>query len=81
MGARDTGAVPVSVFEQAGPVFDSHDDVTRVDEVEVVWGVQPGTFDVINEKSNIGRHPLRLNRGEVHPEDAGFGMLVAHCAC
>ena len=39
--ARDGVGAPVRVFEQARPVFNSHDNVPRVDEVEVVRRVHP----------------------------------------
>ena len=79
MRARDSGGAPVRVFEQARPVFDSHNDMPRVDEVEVVWRVHPRAFDVVDHELHVRWYPLRLDRGEVNPKDASFGMLVAHC--
>ena len=79
-GARDSRSAPVRVFEQAGPVFNSHDNVPRVDEVEVIRGVDPWALDVVDHKPHVWWYPFRLDRGEVHPEDTGSGMLVAHCA-
>lgn len=47
----------------------------------MIRGMDPGALDVVDHKPHIWRYPFGLNRGEVHPKDGGFGMLVAHCAC
>jgi hypothetical protein len=78
LGARDNWDVLVCISKEGGPIFDRHDDMPRVNEVEVIERVYPGALDVVDHEFHVRRYPLGLDRGEVYSEDSGRGMLVSH---
>lgn len=72
--------LPICATEQLGPVFDGHYGVPSVDEVEVVLGMEPRAFDVVDHELDVGWYPCRLNGGEVDAKHSCRRILISHFA-
>lgn len=69
--------VLVGLPVEAVPVGDAAGHAAAVDEVELVLrGERPVALDVFDVESAVGRHPGRLDRAQVGPDDLGAGELV-----
>ena len=53
-------------------------NLAQVHEV-VIRPVQPVLFNVVDDKSEVRRNPIGLNRGEVDAENLGRGELIGDC--
>lgn len=60
------------------PVFNGHDRVSRVYVVEVILGLKPGAFYIIDHESDVGRYPLWLNWAQINAENICAGVFIAH---